>query len=485
MKKNILASAFLLALCSMQTVQAETMNIAPNETKSTVFNQIVLQNDEIASTERVAIAEDASPMQRSLENKQNEVPLNVEEKTIPVFDLKGGVTKENPNVELSKAPSAVSSWLNGDYATGKWFGARPLFEDHGVTVNSSLLYSPMFKNSGGANDKTSGKGYTLFNLGVTLDTEKAGLWKGGKFYALYQKKTGYGISGPNGDSGVMGDWMGLDGWDWRQMSQMSEYWYQQELFDKKLRMKVGKQDANCDFGYLNSGWNFMNTAFSVNPTTPMPTYPDQAFGFMAEINPKEWLSIRNGTYSRYSNPFNISEIEVKSNIKKKPGRYMVGAWEMSDTTGMSVATGVDPSAGTIYNNFNRNFGGYVGFEQMVYKEKLDDDNDLQGLIVFGQAGMSPSNKNDMSKYLGGGINYVGPIKNRDKDILGIGVASGNFASRLGDITGQVGSETVVECFYRAQITPWAYLQPDVQFIMNPSGMYGNSVAFGVRSVIVF
>jgi porin len=216
----------------------------------------------------------------------------------------------------------------------------------------------------------------------------------------------------------------------------------------------------------------------------MPTYPDQSFGFMAEINPKEWLSIRNGTYSRYSNPFNITEVEVKSKIKKLPGRYMLGAWEMSDTSGMGVATGVD-SSGTIYNNFNRNFGGYVGFEQMVYKEKKDDDNDLQGLVLFGQAGMSPSNKNDMSKYFGGGINYLGPIPNRDKDILGIGVASGNFAPRLGDITSQVGSETALECFYRAQITPWFYLQPDIQFIMNPGGVYQNSVAIGLRSVITF
>lgn len=381
--------------------------------------------------------------------------------------------------------STIQQWLDGDYAAGRFFGERPLLESHGITINSSMLYSPFIKTGGGSNGESSGKGYSLFNLGVTVDTEKAGLWKGGTFFALYQKKTGYGISGVDG---AMGDYMGFDGWDWRQMNQISEYWYQQKFFNGKLRMKFGKQDSNTDFGYLNSGWDFMNSAFSVNPTTPLPTYPDAQLGFMAEINPKEWLSIRNGIYSRYNVPFNITEIEVKPMIKKMPGRYMLGAWEMSDSNGMGVATGQDDD-GTIYNNFNRNFGCYVGFEQMVYKEKKDDKNDMQGLVVFGQAGMSPSNRNDLSQYVGGGLHYLGPIPKRDKDIVGIAVGSGHFASRLSDISydngGRVGSETVVEAFYRLQINPWFYLQPDVQFIMNPGGIYNNSVAIGLRSVVTF
>lgn len=402
------------------------------------------------------------------------------EKLYDAVDVGLGGMDKVLNTGIDK--TTVQEWMDGDNAARKCFGARPMLESHGVTIDSSLLYSPFYKTRGGANEDRSGKGYSLFNLGVTLDTEGAGLWKGGKFFMLYQKKTGYGISGPNG---AMGDYMGFDGWDWRQLNQISEYWYEQTLFDGKLRMKFGKQDSNTDFGYLNSGWDFMNSGFSVNPTTPLPTYPDSQFGFMAEINPKEWLSIRNGIYSRYNVPFNITEVEVKPMIKHLPGRYMVGAWEMSDSTGMGVATGVDADGEVLYNEFNRNFGCYCGFEQMVYKENKKDENDMQGLVVFGQFGMSPSNKNDVNRYCGAGLHYQGPIPKRDKDIAGIAVGSGNFAPRLGDITSQVGSETVVEAFYRVHVNKWFYLQPDVQFIMNPSGTYGNSVAIGLRSVITF
>lgn len=380
----------------------------------------------------------------------------------------------------------VQAWLDGDYAVGRFFGERPILESHGVTINSSFLFGPSMKTSGGANGEGSSKSYGLFNLGVSVDTEKAGLWKGGTFFALYQKKTGYGIAGPDN---AMGDFMGFDGWDWRQMNQISEYWYQQKLFDGKLRLKFGKQDANTDFGYLNSGWDFQNSAFSVIPTTPMPTYPDPGFGFMAEINPTEKISIRDGIYSRFNIPYNITEIEYKPTIKDLPGRYMVGAWELSDSNGMGVATGVDDDGETIYNNFNRNYGCYFNFEQMVYKEKKDDKNDMQGLVVFGQFGMSPSNKNDMSQYYGGGLHYKGLIPKRDKDLSGIAVGTGRFASRLADLTydngGKVGNETVVEAFYRLQVSPWFYLQPDVQFIMHPGGQYDSSVAIGLRSVITF
>lgn len=489
MKKKLLIYAFIVTLISMRPANAQDTKSAGVEKKHVNLKEIVLGEEPCydAPADNILIAkdsevmsEDASPLESSLENQQNRKP---DENTgfFNIFNLKGGVQKTSPNAEAQVVTeeTMVQQWLNGNYATGRWFGARPMLEDHGVSINSSFLYGPAYKTGGGASGEPGGKGYSLFNLSVTVDTEKAGLWKGGTFYALYQNKRGNGLSGR-----AMGDYQMFDGWDFREMNQISEVWYQQKLFKDKLRLKFGKQDANADFCFLNSGFDFMNLSFSINPTVLIPTYPDPAFGFVAAYSPKEWISIKNGIYSRYNVPFNITEIEVKPTIKKMPGRYMIGAWALSDSNGMNVATSVGPG-GVVYNDFNRNYGCYAGFEQMVYKEKKDDNNDMQGLIVFGQFGMSPSNKNDMSKYLGGGLSYTGLIPKRDKDKIGIGVASGSYAARLGDITSQVGSETALEAFYRFQITPWFYMQPDVQFIMSPSGYYDNSIAFGIRSVVVF
>lgn len=492
MKKNFWVCALVLASLSIRPACAENLNSTSGVQDNSNFKEIILNQDENnAASGDVLMSSNGLVANNQISYNAATKPADSSKFHDGVFnlgteiksDLKGGVEKVDNAIDAVTEKTVVRNWLDGNYATGRWFGARPLFEDNGVTVNSSLLYSPFMKTGGGASGDVNGKGYSLFNLSVTVDTEKAHMWKGGTFYALYQKKTGVGISGANG--GAMGDWIGLDGWDWRQMNQVSEYWYQQKLFDGKLRMKFGRQDANTDFGYLNSGWDFINTAFSVNPTTPIPCYPDQPYGLMVEVNPKEWLSIRDGIYSKFGIPINMTEVEFKPVIRKLPGRYTVGAWEMSDSNGFGVATSLDAGGSAVYNSFNRNYGCYAGFEQMVYKEHKDDDNDMQGLIVFGQFGMSPSNKNDMSRYVGGGLHYRGLIPKRDNDIAGLACGSGTFASRLGDITSQVGSETVVEAFYRAQLTPWFYLQPDVQFLMNPGGMYDNSVAIGLRTVVTF
>lgn len=505
MKKSFWICALVLALSSANTANAQSVK-KPMLKKSIKLEEIVLDinspgdrleevgnvsmsgcaasvADENTSTQpRFIAGEDSSSLISSAEGQENAKP-DLEKGFFNIFNLKGGVEKSPEEPQKAEVEeTAVHKWLNGSYATGGWFGARPLLEEHGVTVNSSLLYSPFGMTRGGMADQVGGKGYSLYNLSVTVDTEKAGMWKGGTFYALYQNKRGMGLAGR-----AMGDYQVFDGWDFREMSQISEYWYQQKLFKDKLRLKFGKQDANMDFCFLNSGFDFMNLSHSVNPTVPIPTYPDQAFGFVAEIAPKEWISLKNGIYSKFGVPFNISEIELKPMIKKMPGRYILGAWEMSDSSGMDIPSGVDEYGAAYYRNFNRNFGAYAGFEQMVYKENKNDEKDMQGLIVFAQTGISPSNRNDMSRYVGGGLHYKGLIPKRDNDLAGIAVASGTFAPRLENMgaDSRNGSETSLEVFYRAQITPWFYLQPDVQFIMNPGGAYDNSVAIGIRSVITF
>lgn len=539
MKKNFWTYALVLTLMSVRPTNAE--NAKPTPQNSINLKEIVLDQSqcyEMPSNMFVAtdttgipvVNDNASSSEVSLENKNATTSTAKGKGFFQIFNLVGGVKKagsavgsgvENAGgivvdgakkvggtvgsgVEMAGGvieggvdkckeclkgtvtKPVVKQWIDGDYATGKYFGERPLLENHGVSIDAGMLYSPFMKTSGGANGEASEKGYSLFHLGVTVDTKKAGLWEGGKFFMLYQRKAGMGLSG--GDN-AMGDYFGFDGWNMPEVNQISEYWYQQKFFNDKLRFKFGKQDSNTDFGYLNSGWDFMNVAFSVNPTTPLPSFPNPPLGFVTAISPKEWLTLKDGIYSQNGNPFNITELEIKPTIKKMPGRYILGAWEASNSNGINTAAGMNPDGSTYYNNFNRNFGAYAEFEQMVYKEKKDDDNDMQGLIVFGQFGISPSNKNDLSRYVGGGLHYLGPIPKRDKDMVGIAVGSGSFAPRLGDVgsgcNSRVGSETVIEAFYRLQLNRWFYLQPDVQFIMNPGGMYPNSVAMGIRSVITF
>lgn len=492
--KKILSYTLILIFAFINSACAEEIKLPNSKTNKYSLKEIILDTEsnsyvpeKIIPEKNVSVFDknaselDSSPvMDEAIMVSDPSIMPNQNKKGIfLISNIKGGVEKYAPKEEFIK--NAVDDWFEGNYATGMWGGARPFFESHGLTLRSSILYSPFSKIGGGPTDTSNGRGYTMQHLSVSLDTEKAGLWKGGTFFALYQRKIGSGINGAVGSP--------IDGWDFPdEMSRIQEYWYQQKLFNNKIRLKVGKQCSSNEFGMIYSGTDFMNLRLAVIPTVPYAGFPYPGFGFMAEVNPTSWLSIKEGIYSKDGNPLNIVGIEVKAKIKNMPGRYMLGSWQMSNSNGIRTIESYSPS-GSSYNNFNRNYGVYASFEQMVYKEKKEIPQDRQGIMLFGQLGISPSEKNDTCKYGAVGLHYRGPIPKRDDDIAGLAFGYSNFASRLSDIPtsvgGRIGDEAFIETFYRFHVNKWLYLQPDVQFISHPSGMFQNSIAIGLRSVITF
>ena len=59
-------------------------------------------------------------------------------------------------------------------------------------------------------------------------------------------------------------------------------------------------------------------------------------------------------------------------------------------------------------------------------------------------------------------------------MLGVGFA---WSELFGGGTNQ---ESVVELFYRMQLAPHLAIQPDVQYIASPSGIYRDALVAGVR-----
>ena len=51
--------------------------------------------------------------------------------------------------------------------------------------------------------------------------------------------------------------------------------------------------------------------------------------------------------------------------------------------------------------------------------------------------------------------------------------------------GGTNEETVVEVFYKAQITPRIRVQPDLQYVGTPSGIYRDALVAGFRFQVDF
>lgn len=131
------------------------------------------------------------------------------------------------------------------------------------------------------------------------------------------------------------------------------------------------------------------------------------------------------------------------------------------------------------NARDKNHGIYFIAEKNVYAEESEG----QGLGLFFQSGFTPQDRNQISSYYGAGFAYTGLIDCRDSDVLSFGFASArNGDDYLDQNPGFSRAETVYELTYRYIATEYLALQPDIQFVENPSTdpELDNAVVLGLR-----
>jgi len=495
MKKIFLAGFICAALLftTGNAVKAESV-----VTDSQSQNQIAIIDEQAAPAEQSAV--EVKPKkkwfwQRNKEDK-NEVAVSASSASP---DLQGGVEHQEPAKDApleatvekpAEQKTPLQGWVEGDYMTGDWGGARTWLEEHGVTLEASYTNDTFSKLYGGyEKSKYPIRNFGLIDTAIHLNTEKMGLWKNGEFVVRYQYLRGNSIVEN------VGAYQCINAYDAeRNLNQISEYWYEQGFFDNKIQLKVGKQDAAYDFMALDLATNFVNNSHAYfMPNVPLPSYPDPALGLVLKINPTDWLSLRTGWYDGKayggSTGFNtafdgspeaflIQEIGIRHNRNNMPGTILAGGW---------LHTGHVDDLSDPGQEKGQSMGAYIEAEQMVWKKEKDNPEDKKGLYTLVQYSFAPSDRSEIGNYYGGTLMYKGPFKGRDEDVVGVGAAVAQFSNKLRNIVsdGRRGAETILEAFYKFQLTPWFSIQPVVQCVFRPDGQRANSFVFGLRSVITF
>ena len=152
----------------------------------------------------------------------------------------------------------------------------------------------------------------------------------------------------------MGDLQVFDKQNSSPYLQIFEIWYQQKLFDDKIRIKIGKVDANTEFSVIDNGLPFLNSSTQVSPTIfVFPTTPDPMPSVNVFFTPDEFYYAGFGAY--YANrsdrfgdfvddpagvqrtgggTFLIGETGLKWQRRaavEKAGNLKLGAWEHTGT----------------------------------------------------------------------------------------------------------------------------------------------------------
>lgn len=346
--------------------------------------------------------------------------------------------------------------------------------DHGVAV-APVYYGEVMTNTRGGRSTSGATRYLgLLDLPVTLDFEKMGCPVPGRFFLLGQTTHGEGLT-----DNFVGDTLVVSNNDsFVNITRVGEYWWEGSVFDDAVRVRLGKQDVNTEFLLIETAEDFIQSTFGMSPSTAFPTYPDQSMAAVVLLELSDSWHARAGIWSAFSSGGNwggsgndslfvVGELQYSYALfsGRLPGKLTLAATDESagELDGEPLSTVQELS---------------IQLEQFLYRERSALEGDLQGLAVFGGyyprfPGLLVTDDSIGDSFVAGLV-YTGLIPRRDADVMGAGVAWAELYQ------GGTGQETVIEAYYRARITPRVSLQPDVQYIASPSGIYSDSLVTGVR-----
>lgn len=428
--------------------------------------------------------------------------------------LLGGSILITPPVKAGTASTAATesapTFWTQDQMTGDWGGLRKKLEDDGFTVCSAWTGEVMGNPTGGAAQGITEDG--LFCVALDFDLEKM---SDSAVKDLTIHANAFYIYGAGLSAKYVGDFSNTSNIAAYNTISLQELWLDKGFWDHKLSVRVGNLAVDTEFYQSTSASLFVSSSFGAytlmaNNIANAPIYPVASPGVRIKVQPDPHYYVMAGVYSmdlnsspatdnHYGTHFAMdgsSGMLIMSeagyllnqcpNDKGLQGTYRIGSWvETANYTNWGSQAAVALGTGNLQSS-GANYAVYGVADQQLF---VKDDSSVS---LFLRAGMAPSNVNFVDAYIDGGFNFCGFIPGRANDIAGVGITHSHVSTNFSNSQVIQGSapyteETIVEATYKVQLTPWWTVQPDFQYVMNPSGIVGspNAVVLGLRTGITF
>lgn len=337
--------------------------------------------------------------------------------------------------------------------------------------------------SGGIKTGTAYLG--MANIILGFETEKAGWWKGGSFFI-----NGAALHGESPSEKLIGDFQIASNIDAGEHTYMHELWYKQQIGN--IEFTIGLQDLNVDFAASENGSMYINSSFGIAPVisdnVPVPIFPLTGLGISFKWNIADKISLLGAAFDGCPSDFSENKYNLNWTLNDEEGLLTIGELQYETKKNLTGVykigyyyhTGLsetDENTGISTAVFNHNYGLYLIGDQTIWKK-----NEHKKIDLFAQLAFSPGDVNAHNYYIGGGMNYFGIFDAAGNDALGLAFAAAGFHN------GMHKHETTIEAYYKAQLTENISIQPDIQYIINPSGSdekKGNALVGFVRLGINF
>lgn len=334
---------------------------------------------------------------------------------------------------------------------------------------------------------------------LSINTEKAFGWTGGRFVATAFYGNGESLHNFNGVAQQVS--RPIDVYI-PSLLRLYQLYYNQVIGNTDFR--VGVMDLQTMFGTTKPMDVFLNASTSWTQTLDMSgrrglngpsTYPNTSFGARVRHTFNDQWSVQaavvNGQpdgkpdntgvpttnkmfeFSNATGAIGIAEVDYTPIDRTK---IMAGYWQY---TGLLRT---NPPAGVPSEQKRGSSGAYIGGATRLYTVK-----EARGLDAFVNLGWADS-LNISDRSVNAGLVWTGLFDARPRDKLGasVGVAhlNENFRNSLAraNLKGPE-YETAYELTYRATLADWLTVQPNIQYIVNPAyapAKAKNAFVFGLH-----
>ena len=457
------------------------------------------------------------------------------------FDIPYQIPEMNWNMQRFWEPYQESreqgkDWFHSDYATMNWFGLRDTLASHGLDISASYTADLAGNPVGG---KSAGFTYCdNFTLDLEFQSKPLFGYEGGTLSVIGLERNGNNLSAQHvGNQFTVQQVYGGTGFIFYGLA------YNQRFCDDRFSFKFGRMAAGDDFASSPLYWLYMNNGIDGNPQSlpvngSFTTYPWSVWGTRLRALVTKETEAMLGLYQvtpqvsqSYMHGFNW-------NMNSGDGVMVIGQYgwahefskpatpapttfaKSGDGKSVTAANGKDgktfttPASDAIphglpghywmggyystwtYPQFgstqgqNGAYGLYWHFDQMLYRLNPFKDT---GLTAWSAFMLCPQqNTAKVPFQYNGGLVYTGMIPFRPQDVSIFGVAYGNFSSNYAQANqttagGYATYEVAYEFGYRINLTKFAYIQPDAQWIINPggTGTIPNALVLGAQIGVTF
>lgn len=400
--------------------------------------------------------------------------------------LAGDADPANPG-DPSEAPGLVGR----PQLTGQWGGRRAALSERGVDLYARYLATGWSNVDGGRRDGTRYEGFGIW--GIETDLGPLVGWRGGGLLV-----NGYVYHGAQPSDSLIGGFatQTLSGNETSDSFRFFEILFQQTWSDGRFAFKIGQLAADTDFFVSRFSGTLLNGTFgflgfgrsdSLAPFFPLAT---PGVYLRARTRDDGW-SLHLGVYSAdegedetsnigfdYSfddGVFAIAEVRSRYRLLGRPGSTLVGG---------AITTGsIDD-----YGRGGRVAGTY-GIYALIDQVLIEQSADRPELGVFARfSGTPQDDRAEGQWYFDAGFELLRPFAARPNDAFSVGFAYLRFGRDYVDRLREDGedvtrSQSVLEITYRAQLTGWLSLQPDLQLVFDPFFSRSDATVIGLRATI--